>query len=465
VIAPARTAAFEVLLAVVSGGSDLPALVAAARTGLRDRRDAALMAEIAYGVERHRAAIDYLIDQVSSRPTARLDAEVLVVLRLSVYQLIHLSRVPAAAVVDDAVELTRRAGKRSASGLTNAVLRSISRRRRSLRLPERPADDSHREQALQYLSVTLSHPLWLAERWLDRLGFEAAEAWMRFNNTSAPLTLRANRLRTTPARLQEELEARGVSTRRGAWAPDALIVTSGDALAGDANRGTFVVQAEASQLVTLLCGPAPGPRVLDTCASPGGKTTALAAESPSAFLVACDVREKRMALLARTVATTGATTVRLVRADLQRPLPFTAGFDCVIVDVPCSGLGTLRRDPDIRWRRSVAELPTFAAAQKAMLMHAAGAVLPGGRLVYATCSSEPDENQDVMEAFLRERPDFFRVPASAAHPQLPAAVVNADGYLETRPDRHGLEMFFGGALQRSPAGSPSAGGATARWGM
>ncbi|MGE0704578.1 MAG: RsmB/NOP family class I SAM-dependent RNA methyltransferase, partial [Vicinamibacterales bacterium] len=372
-----------------------------------------------------------------------LDPEVLTILRLSVYQLLHLTRVPAAAIVDDAVQLTRRAGKSSASGLTNAVLRNISRRRGSLALPARPDDTSDREAALAYLSVTLSHPRWLAARWLDRVGLERAESWMRFNNQPAPVTLRLNSLRATREPLLEHLAGRDVAVRPGAWAPDALVVTEGDALADRTDEGSFVVQDEASQLVALLAGSRPGPRVLDACASPGGKTTAFAAASPASSIVACDVRTRRMSLLAATIAGTGATNVRLVQADLLKPLPFAPVFDVVVVDAPCSGLGTLRRDPDIRWRRMASELPAFARAQRLMLGHAAAVVRPGGRLVYATCSSEPEENEDVVRAFLADAARFHPLDARLAHGALSAALVDGSGCLRTEPDRHGLEMFFG----------------------
>jgi len=185
VISPARIAAFEILSAVSAGSADLPTAIAFARNSLRDDRDRALAAEIASGVQRWRAALDHLIVQFSKRDISRLDPEVVEILRLSAYQLLHLTRVPASAVVDDAVNLTGRAGKRSASGFVNAVLRTISRRRESLPLPARPANPSDREAVLDYFSITLSHPRWLAARWLDRFGFEAAEAWQSFNNSPA----------------------------------------------------------------------------------------------------------------------------------------------------------------------------------------------------------------------------------------------------------------------------------------
>jgi 16S rRNA (cytosine967-C5)-methyltransferase len=449
-IARARVAAFEILLAVSSERADLPSALALARESLDDDRDRALAGEIASGVLRHRSSIDHLIERFAKRDLGRLDLEVLTILRLSCYQLLHLTRVPAAAVVDDAVDLTRRVKKRSATGFVNAVLRTLSRNRKDLPLPPRPVDPSDRDAAVEYLTVTLSHPRWLAARWYDRLGFERAEQWMLFNNQPARLTLRVNRLKTTPDALAERLDREDVAVTRGRWAPDALIVTQGRALHTEAAAdGSFAVQDEASQLVALLAGPSPGPRVLDTCASPGGKTTAIAAAMGGrGMVVACDVRDARIALLTRTIAASGASNVRVVQADLERPLPFSQTFDCVVVDAPCSGLGTLRRDPDIRWRRSAGDLAGLAAAQRQMLRHAADAVAVSGRLVYATCSSEPEENDDVVGAFLAGGAPFRTVDAREIS-GVPAETLDADGRLRTTPDQHSLECFFGAVLRRT----------------
>ncbi|HUK32810.1 MAG TPA: 16S rRNA (cytosine(967)-C(5))-methyltransferase RsmB [Vicinamibacterales bacterium] len=448
-IARARVAAFEILRAVSSGRADLPSAIAHARESLDDDRDRALAAEIATGVLRHRSALDYLIATFAKRDLDRLDPEIVAVLRLSSYQLLHLTRVPAAAVVDDAVDLTRRVKKRSAAGFVNAVLRTLSRNRGDLPLPARPHDAHDREAAIRYLAITLSHPRWLAERWHDRLGLARAERWMQFNNEPAKLTLRVNRLKTTPDALVARLDRDDVFVTRGRWAPDALIVTQGRALQSDAaGDGWFVVQDEASQLVALLAGRSPGPRVLDACASPGGKTTAMAASMHGrGLVVACDVRDARIALLVRTIAASGAANVRVVQADLERPLPFSQTFDCVLVDAPCSGLGTLRRDPDIRWRRQESDLPVLAAAQQSMIRNAAASVAAGGRLIYATCSSEPEENEHVVEAFLAAEPSFVALDAREIA-DVPSATIDAHRRLRTTPDEHGLECFFGAVLER-----------------
>jgi 16S rRNA (cytosine967-C5)-methyltransferase len=449
-IAPARLASYAILCTVSAGNADLPTAIAVARAGLRDERDRALAAEITSGVQRWRGTLDHLITQFSRRPIDRLDPEIVEILRLSAYQLLHLTRVPAAAVVDDAVDLAKRAGKRSAAGFVNAVLRTISRRRGSLPLPARPADPAARQAAIDYLSIALSHPYWLAARWYDRLGLTAAEAWMQFNNSPGSVTLRANRLRTTRDALVQRLATDDIQVHPTAFAPDGLVVDAGHPLRGNLQEeGLFVVQDEASQLVSLLAGDHPVPRVLDTCASPGGKTTALAAMMEGrGLVVACDVRERRIDLLRRTVTASGASNVRIVQADLLEPLPFRTTFDSVLVDAPCSGLGTLRRDPDIRWRRREQDLPSLAAAELTMLQHAAEHVAPGGRLVYATCSSEPEENEAVVDAFLANTPGFVPLHAGRATARLAATLIDDRGHLRTQPHKHGLEAFFGAVFER-----------------
>lgn len=454
-IAPARVAAYEILSSLSAGRADLPALIAHARLSLKDERDRALAADISAGVQRWRAALDHLIVAFAKRPLERLDHEVVEILRLSAYQLLHLTRVPTSAVVDDAVDLVRRAGKTSAAGFVNAVLRAVSRNRGALPLPPRPADPGDRDQALDYLGITLSHPRWLAARWLDRYGFDATERWLMFDNEPAPLTLRHNHLRCTRDQLLARFEAADVTVIAGRYAPDALIVTEGHPLRDEsADEGWFVVQDEASQLVAELAGASPGLAILDTCASPGGKTTALAASArPGSLVVACDVRDRRMELLRRTVSACGADRVRLVQTDLLQPLPFGRPFDVVLVDAPCSGLGTLRRDPDIRWRRQERDLEALARAQAVMVRHAADAVAPGGRLIYSTCSSEPQEN-DAIADIVTARGDF--IPVDLREERLVHAdLVDEGGFFRTLPHRHGLEAFFGAVFTRREGPRPT----------
>lgn len=447
--APARVAAYHALRAVATDRVDLPAALARSRTSLRDDRDRALTAEIVTGTLRWQRSLDHLIQHVARRPLDKLDPEVVEILRLSVYQLLHLDRVPAAAVVDDAVDLTRAARKPSAAGFVNAVLRSILRQRHRLPLPSRPDDTRDRSAALSYLGVTHSHPDWLASRWLDRHGFDAAERWVQFNNETPALTVRVNTLRATVADAVSVLKADGIETKPARYAPAALTVTSGNPLRRSQD-GLVFVQDEASQLVPLVTGARAGEKILDLCASPGGKTTALAADmGDRGLVVASDVRPRRVELLSQTVRASGARSVRIVQVGTSGQLPFTADFDRVLVDAPCSGLGTIRRDPDIRWRRREEDLATLAQDQLALLGRAAAVVKPGGRLVYATCSSEPEENEQVIEAFLARRPEFALVDLRD-EPLVDAvrSLVDDCGMFRTLPFAHGLEAFFAAALRR-----------------
>ena len=448
-IAPARTAAFTALRDVNAGRADLPAALAAVRPTLQDERDRALATDLVTGTLRWQRQLDYLIEHFAKRPIAKLDFEVLQILRLGAYQLLHLDRVPAAAAVNDAVAMTRRARKTSAAGLVNAVLRGLSRNTHRLPLPLRPPEG----EPLPYLEVALSHPAWLAHRWLERYGFDAAEAWETFNNGAAPLTIRVNTLKTDAAVLTRTLAEHGVTVEAARYAPEGLIVTGGNPLRTPlAGTGQFFLQDEASQLVALLAAPEPGMKLLDTCASPGGKTTAMAAMAGDrAEIVATDVRPARVQLLRETVATSGAQSIRVLQADLVAGLPFAADFDVVFVDAPCSGLGTVRRDPDIRWRRTETELASFADAQVTMIANAAAAVRPGGRLIYATCSSEPEENEGVVQRFLESNGNFVPVDLRRDQPAAFAPlqpVLDEGGVLRTSPEKHGLEAFYGAVLRR-----------------
>jgi len=448
-IAPARTAAFTALRDVNAGRADLPAALAAVRPTLQDERDRSLATDLVTGTLRWQHQLDYLIEHFAKRPLAKLDFEVLQILRLGTYQLLHLDRVPAAAAVNDAVAMTRRARKTSAAGLVNAVLRALSRNSHRLPLPLRPPEGD----PLPYLEVSLSHPGWLANRWLERYGFDAAEAWEQFNNAPPPLTIRVNRLKIDAVSLTRALAEHGVGVEPARYAPDGLIVTSGNPLRTPlAGTGQFVLQDEASQLVALLGAPEAGMKVLDTCASPGGKATAMAAMAGDrAEIVATDMRSARVQLLRETVRASGAHSIRVLQADLEAGLPFAPVFDVVFVDAPCSGLGTVRRDPDIRWRRAEADLTSFASAQSNMIRNAAAAVRPGGRLVYATCSSEPEENDDVVANFLAANRNFARLDLRTdrpAHFEALEPVLDEGGVLRTLPHKHGLEAFYGAVLRR-----------------
>ncbi len=433
-IAPARSAALDALREVDEARLDMGEAVARVRKALADERDRALLLEIVSGTLRMRAAIDYQLASRLSRPLARLDALVRDILRMSAFQLIYLTRTPSSAVINDAVDLTRRGGKTSATGLVNAVLRTLNRQRQQLVWPARPAEAADLGAMAAYFSIVHSHPEWLVARWLQRHGVDGTERWLEFNNRAPALCLVPNRALASRQALEDELRADGVETSHTARAPHGLHVVSGPALATRAFReGRCLVQDEASQLIAELVAAQRGDLVLDLCASPGGKTVAMAADlGASGLIVASDVRRHRLRVLTETLDRCRITRARVVQVPVSGALPFGGGaFHRVLIDAPCSGLGTLRRDPDIRWRVAEADLPALAATQRELLERAAGLVRPGGTLVYSTCSSEPEENQDVVAGFLAGHPEF----AQAREHQ-------------TLPFRDGLEAFFGSVLTR-----------------
>jgi len=458
VIAPARRTAFAALLDVTRGRLDLDEALSRARTSLVDTRDLALMRDLVTGTLRWQSRLDAIVAPLLRTPLDTLDREVLVVLRLGTYQLEYLDRVPAAAVVDDAVSLVRAARKSSAAGLVNAVLRRIARGER----PAWPAPlpGTATAELAAALAVTSAHPRWLVERWLAREPRHVVERWLAFNNTTAPLTVRANPLRgMTRDTLAARLAADGLTATVGA-APLALIVTGpGAATHHTVARGEATIQDDGSQLAALVAPVSAGQRVLDVCAAPGGKTLAYAtAAGETGQVVACDVRARRVEALSATVARAGATAVRVVAIDDTAPLPFAPVFDVVAVDAPCSGLGTLRRDPDIKWRRTADDLSRYQARQRDLLERAAAVVAPGGCVVYTTCSTEPEENELVVDAFLASHPGFERLPVTAGPSAAALApFVGADGYFRLHPAHHGHEGYFGAVLGRRPdAPSPSA---------
>ena len=427
-IAPARRAAVDALAVIDAGDLDMGSAIARARAGLTDERDRALLLELVTGTLRMQAALDYQLSRRVKRPLEKLDAAVLRVLRMSAFQLVYLSRQPASAVINDAVELTRRSGKTSAAGLTNAVLRSLAREREALSWPSRA-------NLLEHLSVVHSHPGWLVERWLGRYGEASTEAWLAFNNQPAAMCLAVNRHLTTREAAARELADAGVVTTPTERAAHGLRVIEGRPLSTAAFvEGRVIVQDEASQLIAELVSPPAGAIALDLCASPGGKTVAIsAAVGAGGVVIASDVRAPRLRLLASTLARCRVPNAKVVHVPAEGALPFTPDtFDFILIDAPCSGLGTVRRDPDIRWRRSPDDLPRFAAAQHELLSRAAGLVKPGGRLLYSTCSSEPEENEDVVAAFLGGRADFSQ---ERTH--------------QTLPFRDGLEAFYGSVLRRT----------------
>jgi 16S rRNA (cytosine967-C5)-methyltransferase len=441
-VSPARVEALKILLRVERDGSYSTALLAADRMQALSPEDRRLAHELVLGVLRWRGELDYLINRTAERPAEKLDLPVRIALWIGLYQIRHLARVPEHAAVNESVALVKDSKYWRAAPLVNAALRTALRDR-----PDAP--DERVRDPLNRIAIGLSHPRWLVARWVDRFGEDETRALAGTNNEHPPVAFRINALRApSVARTLEELASAGVEVRESALAPGAYVVTSGT-LSPElrpVSRGWIYLQDEASQLVARIVGAKSGERILDVGAAPGGKSTQMASAMGNAgTVVAVDLHPARLATLAATCSRLATRIVHPVAADASVPLPFSEGarFDRVLLDAPCSGTGTLRRNPEIRWRLAAEDLPRFADLQRALLERAAERVSPGGRLVYATCSLEPEENEAVVEAFLGDN-SAFRLDETA----VPADVRSPSGYLRTFPHRHGSDGFFAAVLAR-----------------
>jgi 16S rRNA (cytosine967-C5)-methyltransferase len=440
--APARAVAARVLERVETDDAwaDL-ALDAEVQRGTLAPRDIGLATEIVYGTLRWQRYLDWILAPHSRRRLDTLDPRVRVALRMTAYQLAFLERVPSFAAVNDAVTLAR-GRKPGLAEYTNAVLRAFARRGAREREPAPPRDP------IDALATRCSFPTWLASRWITRYGSTGAEALMRALNERPPVTLRANTLRLTRETLAQRLAAEdGVATRPTPYAPEGLVA----ARAGEPGawrafaEGACVAQDEASMLVAHLLEPRPGETVADVCAAPGTKTTHLAQLMDNrGHIVALDPQPARLARVTEAAARLGISIVETVSGTAQETARTRGGTcDAVLIDAPCSNLGVLRRNPEVKWRRRPADIDDAAAGQAKILESAATMVKAGGRLVYATCSLEPEENDEVVAAFLARHQDF-RVDAPASFPP-----VLDESILRMRPDRHGSDGFTAIRLRRA----------------
>ena len=447
-IAPARSCAYAVLRRVFERDSyaDL-ALRAEAESARLDARDRALAMRLAYGSVQRKATLDHLIGRLAERPPARLDPPVLAALRLGLYELLYLSGSPDRAVVADSVELAKRHG-RGGHGLVNAVLRRAAREGAGLLLGS--LDDLTPEHA----AVMHSHPEWIVRLWWERLGAEEARALLASDNEPGEVALRANTLVTDADSLAAALAARSVSTRRDETLAEALVL-DGQLDVRDSplwQEGAFVGQSRAAMLVARTLGPSAGERVLDLCAAPGGKTTHLAAlMGGEGEVIAVERNRARAAALERTARRLHAGNVRVELGDAATPRAERAAFDRVLVDPPCSGLGTLQARADLRWRVGEADVAQMAEAQWAILGAAADALRPGGVLVYSTCTISPIENEHLIERFLDSHADFSLDDLA---PELPVFArgeprISLPGTAVTLPQLDRTAGFFIARLRRS----------------
>lgn len=442
--APLKDIPRETALAILCRAGDglfVDSLLAQARERM-DARDSAFLLELVNGALRNQTLLDWTLNQFSAKPVETTDAWTRNILRLGAYQMLFLDRVPVSAAVNTAVELAKEHGKKH--GYVNGLLRGLDRKRDTIMQP------GHKDQVAR-LSVLYSHPAWLVKRWVSRSGVDAAEALLQANNRSAPLTIRTNILKTTRAALRTALEAEGVQVSETSCSPVGLNILSspGWLRTLQAYRdGLFMVQDQAAQLISPLLAPQPGETVLEACAAPGGKATHLAEIMRNrGIVVALELDASRIVKVRENSRRLGTTIIVPQQGDAAR---YQEGvFDRVLIDAPCSGLGVLRRHPDGRWNKTEKTVNDHVALQKRILRNCSSLVKPGGTLVYATCTTEPEENEDVISAFLSDARDGFLVDDPRPYLPEPArSLVDEKGFFRTYPQAPEMDGFFGVRMVR-----------------
>ncbi len=452
-VSPARAAAFDILLRIERDNAYAIELLHSPAHANLSTQDHALATELVMGVLRWRSRLDTEIATASSQPLAKLDIEILIALRLAVYQFLWLDRIPPRAALHESVELVKRARKRSAAPFVNAVLRKLSTTQRKL-------DDITTSDSL---ARTLAHPQWLVDRWTLEYGLATANQICQ-HNQSIPTT--AIRLRTATA--EAELIQAGITLAPGALLANARRIATGDITKTAPYRTPQIaIQDEASQLVAALVGrdlAKEKSHILDCCAAPGGKTLAVADHNPKATITAVELHPHRARLLQKLLhqnspiqnSSRSETKIQIITADAQH-LPLNQKFDRVLADVPCSGTGTLARNPEIKWRLTPADLTDLPRRQLAILRSALAQVAPGGRLIYSTCSLEKEENESVIEQSLAEnnsfrildcRTELARLKESGDLIWPDPADLTRGPYLRTIPGRHPCDGFFAAILER-----------------
>src|SRR6202140_1573995 len=447
-VSPARSVAFEILLRVDREESYATELLYSDRLAKLSSRDHGLATELVMGVLRWQSLLDQRLAAASSQKLERLDGEVLAALRLGVYQLQFLSRVPAHAAIFESVELVKAARKRSAAPFVNAVLRTIA---------GGGAKDVLSEIGKSPDSITLAenaaHPVWLVERWTDRYGLEAARQICTYDQTVPDTAIHIHDDQSSANQADVELSGADVQLSPGRLLSAARHVLAGDVTGTRAHQeGRVSIQDEASQLVALLAGR--GERILDCCAAPGSKTALLARRNPRAKVFATELHPHRARLLQNL---SRLPHVHVVAAD-ARHLPFSCAFDRILADVPCSGTGTLARNPEIKWRLKAEDLHDLQLRQVAILKSALAQLAIGGRLVYSPCSLEREENEAVVEAALDGTVEFKVADLKEELEQLRQAGKLSTGldvaslltgpYLRTIPGVHPCDGFFAAMIER-----------------
>lgn len=444
----ARSIAFQVLSRVEDGAySDLVLDSALDAVPTLDPRERGLATELVYGVLRRRGSLDYILDAYCRQTLSKLEPQALCLLRLGVYQLFYLDKIPQRAAVHSTVELARQMGLERLTGLVNGILRSC------LREPERVKWPTQERDPVGWLTHKQSLPAWLATRWLAEFGLEEASALAEAVSQVPPVTVRVNLLKTDRESFIQKLAELDVVATPTRFAPEGVVVERGGLrqLSG-ADLELYQMQDEASMLIAHLLAPKVGEKILDVCAAPGGKTTHMAALTDNqAEIVAMDLYLKRLNLVRDSAVRLGCSSITTQAWDMTQSCTLLAGktFDRVLVDAPCSGLGVLRRNPESRWRRTEADVLRLAKLQGEILTHAAELVSSGGMLLYSLCTTTAEESCEVVARFLEQNSNFIQEDLCTHAPEHWLELFDDQGRLVTLTTRHdGMDCFFATALRR-----------------
>jgi 16S rRNA (cytosine967-C5)-methyltransferase len=409
--------------------------------------DRAFLTELTYGVLRWRGRLDWIIHHFANIPLEKIEPAMLNTLRLGLYQIFFLTKTPASAAVNESVELAKKIRGKGGGGFVNAILRSAIRQKETI-----PYPDERQDPAL-HVAITQSHPVWLVQRWIKELGVEETVKICVANNRIPALTLRTNTLKIRREDLIEKLTEKGFISAATPFSDDGVLLKKGLPVSElpFLKEGLFVIQDEASQLITHILDPKPGEKVLDACAAPGGKTTHIAQKMENlGEIYAFDLRQEKLKQIEEGCKRQGIKIVRAAIGDAVNNLavPGEIKFDRVLADVPCSGFGTLRRNPDLKWRREKEDLKRLSQLQRSILNNLSGYVSEGGVLVYSTCTVFHEENEDVVEGFLSEHRAFKLDSLVKVLPEKCHVFIKR-GYFKTFPPADELDGFFAARLRKT----------------